>query len=120
MKPIQHGTCGGEWPCRWAAERPDDRLNCHHTDDSIPALVRIDTKAPGYGAGLNPDWWCSLWEPPEGMVCGNCELMRKGLTHKTTDGIRMTVDGCELDGRPRHPLDSCDNHRWTPMGGCDG
>ena len=63
------GTCA---VCRWAWDRPrNERVGhlCHRYPIHVAVIDSADT--------------CGEWEPPEGMVCGNCGRF------STTDSVAV-------------------------------
>jgi len=89
MKAPELGRCG---ECRWweCFAGHDDGM-CHHE-----SMSRHESKATTVD-----EYWCSAWEPPEGRVCGNCDLWFEQQS------------SCTLTTNKTRIIWSCDHWRWT-------
>lgn len=94
LKPNDHGTCGGEHPCRWSREE------CHNVRG-----------ARDYRGEIDCDWWCQEWEPREGRCCGTCESWKENDPQPNWPGVEQ-CGCCQVHGGTRHEADGCDRWRW--------
>ena len=109
MDKPRNGTCG---ECRWWDRDDGAPENSYGVCRRYPPVRWRYTNYPKTG----PDWHgCGEFEPPEGRVCGTCDLYGKGVANPSElpFDLRAPFDWCPLIECPTHVYHTCPAWRWN-------